>query len=206
MLALTVAVAVSLAIWSSRCFGIVATTIPVGVLALLVGAAMTANFSVSTLQALARSSGQAYLENSIGRSDQSSQQRATIIDESLVLLTEGGVLGWGPRATKDVLAAQQAPYANEAHDDYLAAVLERGVLGAAGLLLLIVAIAWRVRTLARRRHPAAFDSVMPYTAPIVGAIIGMAVFATNEQILHFRQVWALFAVIAAYHLWSRQDS
>ena len=80
--------------------------------------------------------------------------------------------------------------------------MERGILGGAGLLVLIVAIAWRARTLVRRPQGPALRSVMPYTAPIVGAVVGMAIFATNEQVLHFRQVWALFAVVAAYHLWA----
>jgi O-antigen ligase len=202
MLALSVGAGVGLAIWSARRFGLVPTTIPLAALALLLGTATLAHIGVSTFQDLARTSGQPFLQNSLGRSNQSSQERGTIIDESMVLLTQGGLLGWGPRATKSELAAQQAAYANEAHDDYLAAVVERGLLGGVGLLVLIGAIAMRVRTLVARRQAPAFRSVIPHTAPIVGAIVGLAVFATNEQILHFRQVWALFAVAAAYHLWA----
>ena len=103
-----------------------------------------------------------------------------------------------------MLALQQAPYANEAHDDYLAAVVERGVLGAVGLLVLMAAVGLRVRTLIYRRQRPAFRGAVAHTAPIAGAVIGMAVFATNEQVLHFRQVWALFAVAAAYQLWAAE--
>jgi hypothetical protein len=202
MLALSIGVGVSLAIWSVRRFGLVPTTVPVAALALMLGTATLAHVGVSTFQDLARTSGQPFLQNSLGRSNQSSQERGTIIDESMVLLNQGGLLGWGPRATKSELAAQQAAYANEAHDDYLAAVVERGLLGGIGLLVLIAALGMRVRTLVGRRQAAAFRGVIPHTAPIAGAVIGLAVFATNEQVLHFRQVWALFAVIAAYHLWA----
>ena len=62
----------------------------------------------------------------------------------------------------------------------------------------------------RRRWPpgpdrgcrAAGRSAIRHTAPLVGAVVGMGVFATNEQVLHFRQLWGLFAVVAAYPLWA----
>jgi hypothetical protein len=199
MLALLVATVVSLVIWSARRFGLVPTTVPVAALCLLLGVAVLTNLN---LQELARTSGQPFLQNSLGRSDQSTAERATIIQEAVVLFNDGGPLGWGPRATKSVLAARQAPYAKEAHDDYIAAVVERGLLGGVGLLALIAAVAVRVPVLLRRPQGLALRAPIRHTAPIVGVIIGLAVFATNEQVLHFRQVWALFAVIAAYHLWA----
>jgi O-antigen ligase len=199
MLALLVAAVVSLVIWSARRFGLVPTTVPVAALCLLLGAAVLTNLNI---QELARTSGQPFLQNSLGRSDQSTAERATIIQEAVVLFNDGGPLGWGPRATKSVLAARQAPYAKEAHDDYIAAIVERGLLGGVGLLALIAAVAVRVPVLLRRPQGLALRAPIRHTAPIVGVIIGLAVFATNEQVLHFRQVWALFAVIAAYHLWA----
>jgi hypothetical protein len=204
MLALLVATVVSIVIWSARRFGLVAATVPVAVLCLLLGTAVWANVSVSNLQELARTSGQPFLQNSFGRSDQSASEREAIIQESLALFQQGGLLGWGPRSTKSVLAARQAPYAKEAHDDYIAAVVERGLLGGVGLVVLIGAVALRVRTALGGRTAPAFRAAVRHTAPIVGAVIGMAVFATNEQVLHFRQVWALLAVVAAYHLWSAE--
>jgi O-antigen ligase len=203
MLALGASIAVAAAIWSARRFGLVAT-MPVVALILVAGAAVGSSVSLGDVQRLARDSGQPLLQDSVGRSDASLEERRTLLQESAVLFYEGGALGWGPRATKSVLAAQQAPYAKEAHDDYVGAVVERGLLGGVGLLLLAAAVALRARSLVRARAAPAFARALPHTAPIVGAVIGVAVFATNEQVLHFRHVWALLAVVAAYHLWAAE--
>jgi hypothetical protein len=42
-------------------------------------------------------------------------------------------------------------------------------------------------------------------APLVGALLGLAVSASYYQILHFRHVWAFFALIAALYLWGRRS-
>jgi hypothetical protein len=60
----------------------------------------------------------------------------------------------------------------------------------------------RARSLLRARAAPAFAGVPAHTAPLLGALVGIAVFATNEQVLHFRHVWALLAVVAAYHRWA----
>jgi hypothetical protein len=35
-------------------------------------------------------------------------------------------------------------------------------------------------------------------------VLGLAVSASYYQILHFRHVWAFFAVLAALYLWGRR--
>ena len=57
-------------------------------------------------------------------------------------------LGLGPGGTKAALVAEQSPYVKEAHNDYLAAVVERGVLGGAALAALIALVAVRARRIA----------------------------------------------------------
>ena len=47
---------------------------------------------------------------------------------------------------------------------------------------------------------------LPRMAPLVGAMLGLAVSASYYQILHFRHVWAFFAVIAALYLWGRREA
>ena len=55
------------------------------------------------------------------------------------------VLGYGPSNTESTLRASGAAYVKEAHDDYLATLLERGVIGGLALILLIVAVGVRAR-------------------------------------------------------------
>jgi hypothetical protein len=203
VLALGVAIAVSLAL---RAFGrraLVAAAVPAGMLLLILGLVLWSGLGVNTVQALARESNQPLLQNSVGRSDQSAWERTTILQESIVLFHEGGLLGWGPRATKPVLADHQAAFVNEAHDDYFASVIERGLLGGVGLLVLIAAIVFRARLLVGGEPSAGFRRAIPHPLPLVGAAAALAFFSTNEQVLHFRQAWALFAFIAAYALWAR---
>lgn len=203
MLAIGVAVAVSLALRAVRRRAFVPAAVPAGLAVVVAGSILWSGVGVGAVQALARDSNQPLLQNSVGRSDQSAWERTTILQESIVLFHQGGLLGWGPRTTKSELAAQQAAYVNEAHDDYFASVIERGLLGGLGLLALIAAIAFRARLLVRAVPAPGFGTALPNPLPLVGAVAAMAVFSTNEQVLHFRQVWALFAFIAAYALWAR---
>ncbi len=200
LLALAVGIAVAAAVATARRQGPVAAA---GLVALgLLAAALTvATVSPGDVRLWARQTQQPLLRDSIGRSDASVEQRQVLIAESAVLFDEGGLLGWGPRSTKPVLAARQAAYAKEAHDDYIAAVVERGVLGGVGLLLLVCAIGFRVRSLLRAPPAPPFRAALPHTAPLVGAVAATAALATNEQVLHFRHVWALLAILAAYQLW-----
>jgi hypothetical protein len=49
-----------------------------------------------------------------------------------------------------------------------------------------------------------FAELFPRTSPLLGAAVGLAVSASYYQILHFRHVWTLLAVIAALYLWGRR--
>ena len=70
------------------------------------------------------------LRDSFGRSGSSTAASArTIVREGNDLFLEGNATGYGPARTKATLQASQAPYVKEAHNDYLATLLERGVIG-----------------------------------------------------------------------------
>ena len=203
MLSLAVAAGVTFAVFATRRFGpgpVLAGTcavVPLAVLAL--------HFvSPTDVRLWAAGSGQPLLRDSIGRSGDSADQRRLIIEESVSLYYQGAPWGIGPAATKPALTNELAPYAKEAHDDYVAALVERGVIGAMGLLLLIAAVAARSGPLLRARLDAGFATLVPATAPLVGATVGVAVSATYDQVLHFRQVWALLALNAALFLWGRR--
>ena len=116
------------------------------------GAVLSQTVSVTGIQTWARDSGQPFLVNSVGRSNDSSSQRGTLIGESMSLYESDGLLGSGPGTTKELLFDRQYPYAKEAHNDYLAALVERGPLGVAGILLLVIGAGWRAATV---RRPAA---------------------------------------------------
>ena len=157
------------------------------------------------LEAWARDSGQPLLRDSIGRSSQSAQERAWLIQETIQLFKQGVPWGLGPGSTKPLLQSQLAPYAYQTHDDYIESIVERGVVGALGMLILIGSVAIRTWTVATRPLPSELAEVFPRTSPLVGAVLGLAVAATYYQILHFRHVWVFLAVIAALYLAARVE-
>ena len=178
-------------------------------LAALGVAGVVGMFGLIALQTLpieewARDSGYPLLRDSIGRSSQSAQERQWLITETIALFKQGAPWGLGPGSTKPLLQYQLAPYAYQTHDDYIESLVERGVLGAFGLMMLIGSVATRTWTVATKPLTAEFSELIPRTGPLVGAVIGLAVSASYYQILHFRHVWTLFAVIAAMYLWGRQ--
>lgn len=159
---------------------------------------------VSKIQTWARDSGQSYLVNSIGRSNDSSSQRGQLISESLQLYAQDGWQGSGPASTKPLLTDRGYEYAKEAHDDYLAALTERGPLGLLGLLCLIGSVAVRARRVARHALQGR-TSVLPRPAGLVAAAVAAGVAATYYEVLHFRFVWVLLALIAAA-VWQRAST
>ncbi|RJQ85473.1 O-antigen ligase family protein [Amycolatopsis panacis] len=158
----------------------------------------------SRLQTWALQSGQSYLVNSLGRSQGSSSQRALLIQESLQLYQSDGLLGSGPRTTKQLLIDRNYPYAKEAHDDYLAALTERGVLGVAGMAMLVLAAGWRAGRALRAPPGQGFAAEVPRPAGIVAALLVMALAGTYYQVLHFRFVWIVLVFVAV--LASRPDA
>jgi O-antigen ligase len=156
------------------------------------------------IEAWARDSGQPLLRDSIGRSSQSARERQVLLEETIVLFKQGAPWGLGPGSTKPLLQSQLAPYAYQTHDDYIESIVERGVLGAFGLMLLIGSIGVRVWSVAGKPLAPEFAELFPRPAALVGAVLALAVSASYYQVLHFRHVWALLAVIAALYVWGRR--
>ena len=167
---------------------------------LVIGLAVGTFFTVlplNKLRSLAANSNQALLVNSIGRSAQSSSERSLLIQESIELYQRGdGVVGLGPASTKPLLAAGLYPYANEAHDDFLAALSERGVPGVFALLLLGGCVITRSSPVLRRPLSAPMATAVPYPAGIVAGLLALGVNSVYEEILHFRPLWLLFGIVA----------
>ena len=152
---------------------------------------------LSSIRQWAASSNQPLLVNSIGRSAQSSAERGELITETRQLYEQSdGIVGLGPASTKPLLTTQLYPYANEAHDDYLAALVERGPVGLLGLLLLVGSAVSRAAPIIRRPLSARYAAVVPIPAGLVAALLTLGVNSFYEEILHFRFLWALLGIVA----------
>jgi hypothetical protein len=201
-LSLGIALAVIALALVRRHFGPIAAVLA-ACLTLLVGAAATQLLNFSEIQVWARDSGIPILRDWIGRSDTSAQDRLIILRETWTLFLRAGPFGVGPGATQPALVDMLAPFPHEAHDDYVAAVVERGVEGGIALIVLISAIIFRAgQALGGKLRPD-FAAVVPRREALVGALLGLAAAAAYYQVLHFRHVWALLAIVAALQLWGR---
>ncbi len=213
--------------------GIVLTLSNGGVLALLVATAVGALFRVARrhglglalvlgaslalvgavvyrtvdLNALVTSAAQSspFLRDSVGRSAESGGSRTTLIKESVVLyLNMDNVLGLGPANTETTLSARQAAYVKEAHDDYVATLLERGLIGSVGLILLVASVGVRSRRIARSGWlPPDYRDAVPRPDLLGAGLVAVGMSAAFYETLHFRHVWALFGLIAALELAGR---
>jgi O-antigen ligase len=146
------------------------------------------------------------LRDSFGRSAGSSDERSVILAEGTELYLHGDALGYGPSRTKATLQATQAPYVKEAHNDYLATLLERGLIGAVGLLMLGVAVAWRCGRLCLTPLPPKYAEIVPRAWLLVTIAPVMAVSASFYEVLHFRHLWTWLGLVAALVLALQHDS
>jgi hypothetical protein len=195
-LALVIGVVFLLLVRAYRKRGWAAALATVLAIALAVGAFFTA-VPLGSIRQWAANSNQPILVNSIGRSAQSSAERSLLITEIGQLYEQSnGVTGLGPASTKPVLTQRLYPYANEAHDDYLAALDERGVIGLLGWLLLVGTAVWWAVPVMRRRPLSGFAAAVPVPAGLVAALLALSVNSFYEEIQQFRFLWALLGIIA----------
>lgn len=169
---------------------------------LITGGTLASTVSVSDLALRAQAS-TPLLRDSIGRQAESDGSRSTLLAESIDLWRTDGLFGVGPSRTKETLDARQAAYVKEAHDDYAATLIERGVLGAFALVMLLAALAVRCRRLVVVPTPPEFHGVLPRVELLAAAVIGVLISAGFYEVLHFRHVWALFGLVAAAAAWRR---
>ena len=162
-------------------------------------ALLLASLDVSALQARAANGGR-ILANSVARSDKGASDRALLVTENLALYRAHDPIGAGPGGTKALLAANQAPYVKEAHNDYLAALLERGVLGAVGLIVLWAAVAGRCLPLCAKSPDPRLLAVMARPDLLAAAVIAAATFGWFHEALHFRHIWAVLGLVAGASL------
>lgn len=182
-------------------------------------AAVSSLVDVTALREQAAASGP-LLRDSVGRSDESSREREVLVSEGMGLYVRGDLIGVGPGMTKQTLAQTSAPYVKEAHDDYVATLVERGALGGLGLVVLLASVAVRLGGLVRRRPGdgtvtqrlgtiRSNRSTVAYRARgaltvrthyLVGLGVAFVASGTFYEVLHFRHVWAYLGLVAGLHL------
>jgi O-Antigen ligase len=164
------------------------------------GGLVASTVSLSQIQASAHDSRWSFVRQGIGRSSDSASQRESLVGESVRLYRYGNPLGEGPVSTKPRLQAEMAPLVKEAHNDYMAALIERGPLGLIGILMLVCGLLVRSVYLTTRLREV-LRGVLQRPNALAGAVAGTLVGGTVYELLHVRHVWALFALVAAASVW-----
>ncbi|MEP6978352.1 MAG: O-antigen ligase family protein [Thermoleophilia bacterium] len=203
IVALTVGMVVATTLGIYRRSGIV-PALTVFVFIMLGGYLAASNVSLGRIQAGAHESRYAFVRDGIGRSPQSAGQREMLLHQSIHLYRTGNPLGEGPVSTKPRLQKEMVPLVKEAHNDYFAALIERGVLGFIGIFLLVSSLAARALSLFRAKLAEGFAATVPRPNALVGAVAGTLVAGTVYELLHVRHVWALFAFLAALSIWGTE--
>ena len=136
------------------------------------------------------------LRDSLGRTDESSGSRQVLASETLRLYLQGDLVGVGPGRTKATLKGTAAPYVKEAHNDYLATIVERGALGGAGLTVLIAVVAVRLARTATKPQTEWVRHLVPRPEFLLALGCGFVVSAFFYEVLHFRHLWAFLGLVA----------
>ena len=207
MLGMVVGVGVAAIVGSWRSRGpITATGLACGVA--LVGGLLVTSVDWTSLQEQAASSGPV-LHDSFGRGDSSSQDRQVLFAEGQRLFWNGNLVGVGPGRTEATLAAIPAPYVKEAHNDYMATLVELGVLGGVGLVVLLASISARLARVAgrpgRASETAAVRDLLPAPQFLVAMGASFLIAGLFYEVLHFRHLWAFLGLLAGLDL-IRADS
>jgi O-antigen ligase len=151
--------------------------------------------SLSQIRETAADSAQ-LLRDSLGRTDESTESRSVLASETLRLYLHGDLVGVGPGRTKATLQGTAAPYVKEAHNDYLATIVERGALGGAGLTVLIAVVAVRLARTATKPQTEWVRHLVPRPEFLLALGCGFVVSAFFYEVLHFRHLWAFLGLVA----------
>jgi O-antigen ligase len=146
------------------------------------------------------------IRNSIGRGSDSEGERKMVNQQTWALFQTSGFLGRGPVTTEYTMRQQEAAYPKEAHNDWVAALVERGVLGFAGILLLALEVVLLALTIWNpSRLKPEFAEILPAPAYLVAGFVAVAVYSLTHEVLHERPLWTLFGVAAVFGLWGKAN-
>jgi O-antigen ligase len=155
---------------------------------------------VSPFLTTASQSSNDLVRNSVGRGIRSAEARQSLFSSQLQIFEKGDLLGIGPAVTKSTLGAEGATAVHEAHNDYLGTLVERGPLGLTAVLALVGVTVVRLARFTTRPLPPRLAAVLPMPAALGGACLVFAATALTHEILHYRWLWTLLAVVAAVYL------
>lgn len=147
------------------------------------------------------------LRDSIGRTTgESTESRGTVLNTTLTMLGEQThPFGIGPNEVRQHSYDGQYSYVREAHNDYIAAVLERGFLGGVAVITLVFVLLLRCVRIARRGAlNREYADLVPHPELFGALVVVFLVSALFYQTLHYRHGWAFFGLIAAVDLYGRQ--
>jgi O-antigen ligase len=144
------------------------------------------------------------LRNTLGRGTESAGDRLGRWESLGDAYLEHPISGYGAAATKAVLDEGPFNDAKGAHNDYAAALAERGLLGSVALILLFGSVAMHMASFAVRPLTPRYAAVLGAPHFLVGALVVLAISSLTHEILHFRNVWVLLGLVAAVSLWSRE--
>jgi O-antigen ligase len=190
-LAAGVAITAVVALVRSRRSAIAATGVVVAVV--LTVFALAPNAVVEGPADVARALGERpAFQGSLSRFDSSLGPRIERLQRAFESFGPQVLLGIGPSTTKAALEAMDAPIGGELHNDYVAAALERGLVGLIGLFMFFGVALWTaIRLVARNGAPGWHASFL------LGGVVAVTVTALGLETLHFRHVWFLFAIVFA---------
>ncbi len=138
---------------------------------------------------------------SVARGPKSVEGRSSLFSEEVQLFRTGPFLGRGPASTRTTIDQGFAvSKVKEAHNDYLATLVERGVFGVIGLIVLVGAIGMRAFAVSLRKLRPAFAAMLSTQGAMAGLVVVMGFTAVTHEILHYRHAWALFGLLAAIHV------
>jgi O-antigen ligase len=178
--------------------GFITAIAAVAALAVVLG--VGAAYVVPPLVAAAEQSQEPLLRYTLGRSPESADKRGDIFSDQLELYARGNLLGIGPASTKHELGSTFAGVAKEAHNDYLATLVERGPIGVLAVAGLMAAVVARVAGITRRRLSPHLSAAIPVPAALGGACAAFALTALTHEVLHYRWFWTLLGLLAATYL------
>ncbi|XRQ11443.1 O-antigen ligase family protein [Actinomadura welshii] len=147
------------------------------------------------------------IRDSIGRTTgESTESRSTVFTTTWHMIqAQDHPWGIGAAQTETQMRVRQESYVQEAHNDYIASVLERGFLGGVALILMLSVLVLRAVRIGRRGAlKPEYARLVPHPE-LFGALLAVfLVCGLFYEVMHYRHGFAIFGLIAALELFGRR--
>jgi O-antigen ligase len=180
--------------------GLAGVALMLGTLGLagLVTAAGIPRFGLSEVHTVSQEAKGGALDNSVGRAGKSSAGRLGLWSEAVTRAGPRVIVGVGPGEARQELQISNgdinpdtgALSTHSMHSDFLGFLIERGIVGFTGLLLLYAALlrrVWRVLVVGRHRRIG--------VAALGAAVVANAAHSLFHETFHFRHTIVLFGLL-----------